>query len=645
MPSIYPDESLTQEQVAFDRLRVERLLQIAIVASGGLLFAGLFYVSEGVVIVSLCLAAGLVSMFCTYLLARMGKIAAASALFISSICALVFTMLWTGEGLQDPVLLCLPALLVTAGLLLTTRSYYILLGAVCVGLLCFWYADHVLALRPQGYVSPDSERVRDVLSVLVVSAIIVWLVQRDWVRALGELSWQIDHYKVTQQELKYLSEHDSLTGLPNRVLAAQLVQHAIDKAAKQNRKVALLFVDLDRFKSVNDALGHSAGDDFLREVAARLRAQLPAVDVVARQGGDEFVIGLADARSRESVAELTERILQALSTPIRVQHQEVPCSCSVGVAFFPDDAVDYDTLLQHADIAMYQAKEAGRNAYRFFEPSMQEQLQRYLHVAAGLRQALSAGEFVLHYQPIVTVEDGGRLVGAEALLRWQHPEMGLVSPAHFIGVAEQTGLIMEVGLWVLNEACRQAQAWRTLGYPDMRMAVNLSAVQLQRGTIELVVMRALEQSGLPPHCLELEITESMLMGNTDSVAKSLAALRAKGVHIAIDDFGTGYSNLGYLRQFSVNKLKIDQSFVRNIVHDPSQQALVKAIIQMTKSLGLVSQAEGVEHEEEQHLLHELQCDLGQGYWYGRPMPAAQFERYMQDKQLPPYFAQEATASN
>jgi diguanylate cyclase (GGDEF)-like protein len=391
--------------------------------------------------------------------------------------------------------------------------------------------------------------------------------------------------------------------------------------------VALLFLDLDKFKTINDSLGHVIGDGLLKSVSVRLRECLRDTDTLSRQGGDEFLIVLSNARDTESVTLVAEKILERMGEPFAIDHHELSISLSIGIAVYPDDGKDFDTLLKQSDTAMYQAKESGRNTYRFHTEQMNIDAVEHLRMRNGLRHALDHGEFVLHYQPQISLASGA-VIGAEALIRWNHPELGMVAPGRFISVAEDSGLIVPIGEWVLREACRQAVAWHKAGLPELLIAVNLSAVQFKRGDVEKSVTQALELSGLNPALLELELTESILIKDTEKVLATVRQLKSLGVKLSIDDFGTGYSSLSYLKRFNVDKLKIDQSFVRDMADDPNDAAIVSAIIQMAKSLNLVTIAEGVEDERQLAQLRLQHCDEAQGYLIARPMPADEFASYM-----------------
>jgi diguanylate cyclase (GGDEF)-like protein len=443
----------------------------------------------------------------------------------------------------------------------------------------------------------------------------------------ARLRVEIEERRQAEQRIEFLAFHDPLTELPNRLLARDRVERAIAAAARGRAHMALLYLDLDHFKTVNDSLGHGAGDRLLKTVALRLRATLRETDSICRQGGDEFLIVLGDLPDTAAVKPVIDKLMAALVQPIRIDGQELMTTASIGVAHYPDDGTDFDTLLQKADTALYRAKDAGRNGYRFFDEQMNEQAMDRLQLRNGLRQALEQGEFVLHYQPLVDLRSG-EVIGAEALLRWNRPGAGLVPPGRFIAQAEESGLIVPIGDWVIGEACRQAMAWQRGGLPAMTVAVNLSALQFGRGDVEQVVARALRDSGLNPACLELELTESILLNHTEQVLAVVRRLKGLGVKLSIDDFGTGYSSLSYLKRFAVDKLKIDRSFVADLLVDADDGAIVRAIVQMAHGLGLSTIAEGVEDAAVAQRLVELGCEAAQGFHFARPLPPDQFAAFM-----------------
>jgi len=437
----------------------------------------------------------------------------------------------------------------------------------------------------------------------------------------------LDQQEQSRREIEFLAYHDVLTGLPNQLLVKDRLQHAIAFAGRSGARVALFFLDLDNFKTINDSLGHPVGDALLKAVAERLRACVRETDTISRQGGDEFLITLPEVVDLDAVTAFAEKLLEKLATSFDIDGHELATSVSIGIALYPDDSQDFDTLLKKADTAMYEAKDAGRNTYRFFTEQMNLDSSEYLRIRNGLRRALTNSEFVLYYQPQIDLASGA-VIGAEALIRWKHPELGMVPPARFIPIAEDSGLIVPIGEWVLREACWQVAAWQSAGLPPLTVAVNLSAVQFKRGNVERTVTDALKDAAIDPALLELELTESILIKDTESVLTTVQQLKALGVKLSIDDFGTGYSSLSYLKRFNVDKLKIDQSFIRDLATDPEDEAIVRAVIQMAHSLNLRTVAEGVENADVLERLRRHDCDEAQGYHFARPLPAVEFERHV-----------------
>ena len=448
------------------------------------------------------------------------------------------------------------------------------------------------------------------------------------------ISEDITERKKAEERLAYLAQYDSLTGLPNRSLFRDRLTQAMVRAKRNDRILALMFLDLDHFKEINDSLGHSTGDEVLQAVAGRLRASLRLVDTIARLGGDEFTIILENIARPDDVTMVAQKIWSAFSDPLVIQGREIFVTASIGITLYPRDVEDIDALLQTADIAMYHAKEEGRNTYEFYAAEMHDHAAERLNMEALLRRALERQEFLLHYQPKVTVH-GGRIVGMEALIRWNSKELGVVSPAKFIPLAEKTGLIVPIGEWVLKVACAQNKAWQARGLPALLMSVNLSARQFQQKNLVEMIVGAIEATGLGARFLELEITESMIMHRPEKAIAVLQQLHDIGVQLSVDDFGTGYSSLAYLKRFPVQKLKIDQSFVRDITTDAEDAAIVGAVVAMAKSLELNVIAEGVETPEQLAFLAKLDCDEYQGYLFSRPLPADEIERSLEKNQTNP----------
>ncbi|MBE3025451.1 EAL domain-containing protein [Janthinobacterium sp. GW458P] len=435
--------------------------------------------------------------------------------------------------------------------------------------------------------------------------------------------------KESQEKLDHMAHHDPLTALPNRLLFHDRLQHALLRAARDQEQLAVLFIDLDRFKNVNDTLGHHVGDELLQKVAGQLAARLREGDTLARLGGDEFIVLLEGIDGEYGATQVAEKLMTMFDQPFTVAGHELFVTCSVGISLYPDDALDLNMLIRNADVAMYQAKARGRNGYRFYAPSMTGEGVERLRLETFLRRSLEKNEMFLNYQPQVEI-DTGRLVGVEALVRWNHPELGLVPPARFIPLAEDSGFINQLGKWVLDEACRQMMRWQAQGLRVPKMAVNLSVKQFERGSIAGMVADILKETGLEPQRLQLEVTESVIM-NTGDALGFINDLHAIGVGLAIDDFGTGYSSLAYLKQLPVQTLKIDRSFIKDISTDVNDEAIAIAIIQLGKSMQLSVIAEGVETEEQAAFLLRHGCKLAQGYFYSRPVLAQDMlERWIDD---------------
>jgi diguanylate cyclase (GGDEF)-like protein/PAS domain S-box-containing protein len=440
----------------------------------------------------------------------------------------------------------------------------------------------------------------------------------------------ITHRKLAEERLHFLANHDALTGLPNRTLFLERLQRALDRAEEESSHLALFFVDLDRFKLVNDTLGHRAGDELLLRIADDLRAVLPPHATVARLSGDEFTVLLENIVSIDQVASRAQAILDELASETELRGEELYVTASIGISLYPEDGRSAEPLLANADAAMFRAKERGRNTFQFYTADLNARATERLKLEYALHRALSQSEFELWYQPKVELANG-RLHGAEALLRWRHPELGLVSPAVFIPIAEESSLMAGIGEWVLDTACADVRRWTEAGLFAGRMAVNLSGRQFKFANIVEQVQNILDRSGLDSSWLELEVTESVAMDEERGMVEVLKQLRALGLQLAIDDFGTGYSSLSYLKRLPVQVLKIDQSFVAGLPGNGDDGAITSAIVSIAKSLGLKVVAEGVETVEQQQFLAGLGCEYGQGYLFGKPMPAGAFERYLADR--------------
>lgn len=441
----------------------------------------------------------------------------------------------------------------------------------------------------------------------------------------------ITEHKEAEEQIRHMSYYDSLTGLPNRLLFSDRVNIAISHAHRCNLKMAVMFLDLDRFKNINDTLGHFTGDILLQEVSVRLKNCVRVDDTVTRLGGDEFAILLPEINHEENVINIARKILEAFKQPFRIKEHEFFITTSIGISIYPLDAQDLDTLVKNADIAMYRAKENGKNNYQFYTLTMNERALEKLVIENNLRRALEKNEFFLNYQPLVDFQTG-KITGCEALIRWHHPDLGVIPPGDFISLAEETGLIVPIGEWVLYTACLQLKSWHNAGYPHLRISVNISARQFQKSDLVETIVKILKKTDLNPSFINLEITENNIMQNTQKNLETINKLKSLGVKICIDDFGTGFSSLSYLKLFEVDALKIDKSFINDIVKNSNDKLITSAIINMAHSLNLKVIAEGVETLEQFNYLKQQNCNTMQGYYFSKPVSAYEIEKMLTDKE-------------
>jgi diguanylate cyclase len=548
-----------------------------------------------------------------------------SWLLLTSITVMLIYLAWVSNGVRGAAPLGFSGILLFAAVLGDRRLLYILMSVMAFTCLLIGHANqtgwHVNEIAP-------TTMLTGLITVIVLATIGYGasLLARDYQVAIQQVASEHELVANAKSHIERMALHDPLTGLPNRIMAHQNFSHLFWSSKKKQQLLGIIFIDLDNLKPINDSLGHQAGDQILKEVAQRLVEYTKQEGLACRYGGDEFIVFLPNIQSAEDASQASLDILQLISKNYVYRNIEIFCTCSIGIAMAPQDGEDLDTLIKKADIAMYHSKDSGRNSFRFFNASISHNMLEHISLISAMRKALHDNQFSLHYQPKIDLQDNS-LSGFEALLRWNHPEQGFIPPATFIPLAESSGLIIQLGEWVINEACRQAKIWRDAGMQDFSIAVNISSIQFKRGNIDTLVFNALNQCSLPPQYLELELTESLLIEDSERLANTLSNLRSEGVHFSIDDFGTGYSNLGYLKKFEVESLKIDQSFVRKMDDHTGDAAIVRAIIQMAISLGLKTIAEGVEDATTAALLRGLGCNKAQGYYWARPMPAEEAKTF------------------
>lgn len=565
---------------------------------------------------------------------------AAQFIFIWTIFIAVTYITWQGDGLRDQIILGNAIVLVYTAILATPRHFAVMYLAVILNAVALGLANHF------GWVDFsrfhfDWSNVGDAVMLYSVSAVTVFMLANDMRHLLLRYNNEYRKAKASEDEIFRLANHDTLTGLPNLFMAEK--RYRDQHAGAHAPKVSLFMIGLDNFKTVNDSLGHVFGDTVIRTIAERLSEIASDDCFVFRFGGDVFGIMSRRAISEEEIAHAAEMIRQKIAEPLGSGHQFILITCSIGVALKGDEATDFERLRREADIAMNKAKNAGRNLYKIYDETMSSQTMASVSMAAKLKSAIDNEEFRLFLQPKIELETG-RIVGAEALLRWFPKEGGFVRPDLFIPVAESTGMIVEIGEWVIREACLSCRRIQDLGFRDFSIAVNISAVQFKRGNLANIVLDALYVSGLRPEHLELELTESLLLEDEYDIKGQIAYLAEKGINFSVDDFGKGYSNLGNLSKFEVSTLKIDQSFVFTMFDSPQNAALVEAIVRMAKSLGLKIVAEGVETQRAANILGLLGVDCGQGYYWSKPLPVCEFVDYVAEPSQPPQASRSAAKS-
>jgi len=571
------------------------------------------------------LAVAFVGFIACYLVVRQGKIVLAGTLLLWCLYVTLTALMMANDGLRDPVTIGYAGILTFAAMLNNRRQFIITALVIGITIGFVGFANHI-KLLDYSHVPFSWGIMFDLLIIYAVISYSLWILANDLRFALSSL--EIENFKVnkSKKEYKRQAHFDHLTGLPNRIIALDRFNQAISHSHREQAKVAILFIDLDNFKTVNDSLGHSVGDQLLQEVAKRLSHSIREGDTVCRLGGDEFLIILDDIQQETNITKICNFILTNIAAPINIEKHVLTTTCSIGIAISPTDGDDFDSLRKKADMAMYRAKKSGRNGFMFFDELMNKDMLAHIDRINSLRHAISNREFVLHYQPKVDLFTG-RVFSAEALIRWQLPNGELVQPNDFISLAESTGLILEIGEWVLYEACRQCKEFQKNGLEDFGVAVNLSSIQFIRGDLEEIVNGALSSAGLDASYLELEVTESLLVEDSSDIKQQIKALQKIGVTFSIDDFGTGYSSLSYLKEFDFDFLKIDRVFIKNSLQSSSDMALCEAIIVMAHKLKLMVIAEGIETIEQKQALVNAGCELGQGSLFSEAVSVDDFYKW------------------
>jgi diguanylate cyclase (GGDEF)-like protein len=547
-----------------------------------------------------------------------------TSLFLISVTLTACIFMWRSEGLNDEAVMAFPSLLVFAMLVSSFNLARWLLIIVCLNIVLNGLANQY-GLYTNSVEASDLNTAIVLVLVLIMVSVAVYLASLNMQKLLVELAAENDKVTESKQEIIHLQNHDPLTGLPNRTMAEMVVRKRLKTGSREGFETSLLFIDLDNFKTINDTLGHAAGDTVLVTVAKRLLECVRETDTVCRFGGDEFVIVAMHEHEGDLLhySVLAEKILEVVCEPIKVEANNISPTVSIGISVAPRHASSFAELYQKADLAMYSAKRAGRNGYQYFHTDMNKDSARQLRLSQDLRSALTNNEFRLNYQSTQQI-DAGKIIAAEALIRWTHPTLGEISPVEFIPIAEQSGFIREIGNWVLKEAVKTCKAWHAGGFTDLCVAVNVSAIQFHRGNFEDKVKQVLEEYQLEGEYLILELTESVFFDMHSEFNSALLKLSDLNIQIAIDDFGTGYSNLGYLHENDINILKIDRSFISKIFESPKDLAIVEMIVNMSKSLGMKVVAEGIESEAQKQQLINLGCTYGQGYFWSKPVSSEEF---------------------
>lgn len=635
-------------ETSIDSFRTQKLHQICLMSFACLIFLILNAIYIGNYERAILLAVVFILITCCFFWAKYKNFEHASRFFLGMLTLACCFFMWRNEGMADESLLIFPGLLIFAAMITNFTVAVILLLVMVVNVLALGYVNENGIYINEPYVS-NMDNAFLIVAILIFLTFSVSFVASELHQLILKLNKENKQVKRSQIEIERLLNHDALTGLPNRILAKEFFKKQLALSKRQGKSVALLLLDMDDFKSLNDTLGHSVGDEYLKTLSEKLTKQLRKSDTVCRIAGDEFVIIAEHSEDESGENHLAKKILDSLREPIHLASQLVPkeldayvkkpnqeayqneliLSASIGIALSSTDGSDFETLFNKADTAMYKAKESGRNNYCYFNPEMSSGKSKQLTIAQALRYALTNNELSIHYQSKQLLQSG-KITGAEVLLRWHHPVLGQVSPDEFIPIAERTGIICEIGEWVLEEAIKSCKGWHNNGFADLSVSVNVSSIQLKRGNFDKTLLRLLDKYQFEGRFLILELTESILIDMQKELSVCFGVMQSSGVRLAIDDFGTGYSNLGYLKKFDISMLKIDRSFIFKINSSEQDFAIVKAIIDMSNSLEIQTVAEGIETKEIADLLLNLRCELGQGYLWNKPMPADNFIEYIKN---------------
>lgn len=613
---------MTKKQDLYSYFQSKRLMQIfwATEVTAVLIFMQRLYL--GVYYDAFLTAIIIIVLMGVYKLAQQQRILTAATYLLSILTLFMTYFIWGNSGIFDEAMLAYPCILIMAVMIGNKKLFAGLVIFISLSTLLNgfsnqqgWYINQVIN------VNFDSALL--MLMFIWLSSYAVWVLFSDFQCLLKQLAHENSAVINSKKEIENLLHHDILTGLPNRMKAEKIFNETISRCQRNDVDVFLMFIDLDNFKLINDGLGHQAGDALLKELSQRLQKTVRDSDTVCRFAGDEFIIILQSAKRDKLISHIAHNIITAIQTPFYYQSNELICSCSIGISVPSMKQLDFDSAIQYADTAMYHSKSIGGNSFHFFDTQMDSQGLDYLNIVSDLRKALKEDQFTLHFQPKIDLKNK-EIVGAEALIRWNHPEKGLIYPDHFIPQAEKSGLIVDIGAWVIESACKACKSWQALGFESFSMAVNVSSQQFKRGDFSTIVENSLTNNNLRAEYLEIEMTESLLIENSNQLKQTVKYLSNLGVSFSIDDFGTGYSNLSYIKEFEIELLKIDRSFLKDIEDNPKNKALVTAIIQMAKGLSLQTVAEGIESKEIANMLTEWGCDYAQGYHWSKPISAQAF---------------------